>query len=212
MKYRILTLTFLLLALIGMHQVGAVSAQKDSVAPAQTVPDMGKIIGISPWYTALGEFSRFYFIGEDNRTRHWLEVWKTRKDSTANVVNYIMERDNVITWGRGPILADAFNHQCLPSSRPKFEEKDFWLALVNGLEIKFVLLEKGEQLDTVKAVFTNLQAAANQQRVGGLLDTPNRTNVWESNVMNRFQKGKRKWINPEWVQPLTVCVVRPNLR
>jgi len=211
MRIRILAFSFLLLAVIVMPgNLAGVSAQENSTAAERTVPDMEKITGIAPYYTLAGDFSKFYFVGEDNRTRHWLDVWKTKKSSSANVINYIMQPDKVITWGRGPILEDAFNHQCLPSTRPNFEEKDYWVALANGLELKFVALEKGEELDTVKAIFSNLQAAATQQRAGGLLDTPNRTNVWESNVMNRFQKGKRKWINPAWVQPITVCIVQPR--
>lgn len=189
---------------------GIGAAAQETSAPA--LPETGKISAIAVGYSQGGEFSRFLFAGEDGRSHHWLEVWKLKNTSNPSVVNYVMQPRSVIVWGRGPILADAFHRQCFPRYLPKFEEKDYWVATPNGLELQFVRLDKEEDQNNVKGVFSNLQAAATQSRAGGLLDTRGRASLWESNIISRFQKGKRKWINPEWVQTLNICIRIPSLK
>jgi hypothetical protein len=78
--------------------------------------------------------------------------------------------------------------------------------VLKGRKLNFILLDQEEDQKSVKSVFTNLQAAATQSRAGGLLDTPNRMSMSESNIVSRFQKGKRQWLKPEWLQELTVCI------
>jgi hypothetical protein len=171
-----------------------------------SVPEPGKIRSIGTGYSATGEFSRFVFIGEDGRGHHWLEVWKAKNNADPNVVNYVMQPRSIITWGRGPILEETFNRQCLPSPRPKFDEKDYWVVMIDGLQLEFRRLDNEEDKNVVKGIFSNLQGAATQSRAGGLLNTTRHVSMWETNIISRFQKGKRQWIKPEWVQPLTACV------
>jgi len=89
-------------------------------------------------------------------------------------------------------LADAFNAQCLPPASPDFGEKDYWVAVLKGSKLDFPRLVREEDQKNIKDIFSNLQGAATQSRAGGLLDTPSRANLWESNIISRFQKGKRR--------------------
>src|SRR6185436_4163473 len=174
--------------------------------PSPVVPEMGKIRDLGVGYSPRGEFTKFFFVGEDGKYHHWLEIWRVKNTSAPNIVIYAMEPNLIITWGRGPILTTVFNPLCFPSAVPNFGEKDYWVALMKGRKLSFQLLDQEEDQNNIKGMFTNLNGAAMQTRAGGLLDTPNRASLWESNIISRFQKGKRKWINPAWVQPLTVCI------
>ena len=206
MKRRLL-LALLLFLSLSTFKTNAAPQQPPAVpSPTPVVPEMGRIRNIGVGYSPGGEFSKFVFVGEDGKYHHWLEVWKAKNSTAPNIVIYAMEPNFIITWGRGPIFTDVFNPQCFPSSAPNFGEKDYWVALMKGRKLSFQLVDQEEDQKNVKGIFANLQGAATQTRAGGLLDTPNRASLWESNIISRFQKGKRQWINPAWVQPLTVCI------
>ena len=207
MKPRLTIFTLLLfLSVFGFRGYLSDAAAQQTPASPHVLPETDKIRAIGVAYSPGGEFSRFVFVGEDGKSHHRLEVWKAKNNANPNIVNYVIQPKSVITRGRGPILVDAFHRQCFPSHLPKFEEKDYWVATLDGLELKFVLLDKEEDQNIVKGIFLNLQAAATQSRAGGLLNTVSHMSMWETNVISRFQKGKRQWIKPEWGQPLTVCI------
>jgi hypothetical protein len=201
MKKRILTSSVFWSVVVCLTLAISVSAQQDSA-----LPETGKVRAISVAYSQSGQLSRFMFIGENNKSHHWLEVWKVKNTDDPNVVNYIVEPRTVVTWGRGPVLTDVFAPQCFPSSVPQFGPKDYWVAVIKGNKLTFQILDQEEDQRIVKGIFANLQGASTQSRAGGLLDMSRHTSVWEANVMSRFQKGKRDWIKPEWVQSLTVCI------
>ena len=204
---RRLLFAFLLCLSLSAFKTDAVAQQPPAVpTPSPVVPEMGKIRDLGVGYSPRGEFSKYLFIGEDNKYHHWLEVWRVKNTSAPNIVIYAMEPNFIITWGRGPILTGVFNPLCFPSTAPVFGEKDYWFASMKGRKLSFQLVDQEDEQNNLKGIFVNLNAAAMQTRAGGLLDTPNRASLWESNIISRFQKGKRKWINPAWVQPMTVCI------
>src|SRR6185503_8446227 len=206
MNRQFLASSLVLLTVFGLQtHWSRASAQQPTPSPP-VVPEFAKIISIGVGYSPGGEFTKFVFVGEDGKYHHWLEAWKTKGSSSANIVIYAMEPHYIITWGRGPVFTSVFNPSCFPSAAPNFGEKDYWVVLLKGRKLDFILLDQDEDQKTVKGIFSNLQAAASQSRAGGLLDTPNRMSMWETNIMSRFQKGKRQWIKPEWLQELTVCI------
>lgn len=204
----IITLLFFVsMAVLSGNEYRSVAAQEQAVpSPAPVLPDTEKIRGISFGYTREGVFGKAWFFGEDGKSHHWLEVWRLQRNSTQAVVNYVVQPNLVVTWGHGPVLADAFASQCLaePSS---FEKDDYWVAKIDGDHLAFVLLNQ-EERKNLEGLFQNLQIAETHNIAGGVLQTTRRLNTWETNIMSLFQKGKRQWLKPEWVQRLTICINR----
>ena len=122
------------------------------------------------------------------------------------MANYVVQPNFVVTWGRGPVLTDAFDPQCL-AEPPRFEKDDYWVAKIDGDHLAFIRLEP-EQRKNVEGLFQNLTIAEAHSLAGGTLQTTRRLNTWEENIMSLFQKGKREWVKPEWVQHLTICINR----
>ncbi|HKQ39921.1 MAG TPA: hypothetical protein VJ063_17720 [Verrucomicrobiae bacterium] len=197
---------FLAVALLLVLSAGSHALAQQTPPSTTVVPEFPKIISLGVGYSQSGEYSKVMFLGEDGRYHHWLEVWKAKSSPLPNIVIYAMEPHYIITWGRGRVLTNVFNPQCFPSAIPTFGEKDYWVVVLKGRKLDFILLDQEEDQKNVNSIFTNLQAAAFQSRIGGLLYTPNRMTSSESNIVSRFQKGKRQWLKPNWLQELTVCI------
>ena len=162
-----------------------------------------KIIGIA--YNRKGQ-GRISAADREGHVRQYMEVWED-KSKIPNVVTYILIGEDrltfySVTWGKGPINADAFN--CKAIEIPEFDKKTLWVATVADGILTFKVIEDND----VKGLFGNLATA--RRDWDAEVNSPNQkrnANLTQSNILTFLKKKNReKWLQNGWLQPATTCV------